>query len=117
MRRGVLIDPLHLPGVWEGLVPASTNLEGKLASRPTHPRAFEIAPRVPAVMVWRRLSSLRSGGTGWKACPTPWIYRGKLGEYNTAFKNTGSVPLQKRRKIGSSANVMTWPRPNGSLTT
>src|SRR4051794_34263727 len=42
--------------------------------------------------------------------------RGKLGEYNTAFKNSGSVPRQKRRKCGSSAKVITWPRPYGSLT-
>ncbi len=42
--------------------------------------------------------------------------RGKLGPYKTALRNSGSVPRQNRRKSGSSAKVMTWPRPTGSLT-
>jgi hypothetical protein len=46
----------------------------------------------------------------------PYQSRGKLGEYSTALRNSGSVPRQKRRKCGSSAKVMTWPRPYGSLT-
>src|SRR5213078_190778 len=42
--------------------------------------------------------------------------RGNDGEYSTAFMNSGSVPRQKRRKCGSSANVITCPFPYGSLT-
>ena len=41
---------------------------------------------------------------------------GKLGEYSTAFRNSGRVPRQKRRKCGSSAKVITCPFPYGSLT-
>ena len=46
----------------------------------------------------------------------PFHSLGKLGEYSTAFMNSGNVPRQKRRKWGSSAKVMTWPFPYGSLT-